>query len=95
MESGEFIVYKDSIAKQKETPALHNFTRLLRKQLESDGILKKKDDDTLIFTNDYIFTTPSAASCAIKATPSNGWISWVSENGVTLKDAKNRESNQT
>lgn len=92
LESGEFIVYKDSIARQRETPALHNFTRLLRKQLESEGILKKQDENTLIFTSDYIFTTPSAASGVIKATPSNGWTSWVSESGKTLSEVKRQEN---
>jgi len=88
LESGEFIVYKDSIARQREAPALHNYTRLLRKQLELEGVLEKKDENTLIFVRDYIFKTPSAASQAIKATPSSGWTSWVSEDGKTLSDAK-------
>jgi len=91
MESGEFIVYKDSIARQKERPALHNYTRVLRKQLESEGSLKKLDEDKMIFTRDYIFKSPSAASEVIKATPSNGWTSWVSEGGKTLSEAKRGE----
>jgi len=93
LESGEFIVYKDSIARQRERPALYNYTKLLRKQLESEGVIEKKDENTLIFIRDHIFKTPSAASEVIKATPSNGWTSWVSKSGKTLNDEKRRETN--
>ncbi|MDP3697863.1 MAG: GIY-YIG nuclease family protein [Candidatus Taylorbacteria bacterium] len=90
LESGEFIVYKGSIAERRERPALYDYTILLRKQLESEGVLEKKDENTLMFTRDYIFKTPSSASEVVKATPSSGWTSWVSESGITLKDAKER-----
>ncbi|MDP3729879.1 MAG: GIY-YIG nuclease family protein [bacterium] len=91
LESGGFIVYKGSLAEQRERPAIREYTKLLRKQLEFDGVLEKKDEDTLIFTCDHIFKTPSSASEVIKATPSSGWTSWVSESGKTLNDVKRRE----
>ena len=92
MENGEFIVYKGSLAEQRERPAIREYTKQLRRQLESDGILEKKDENTLIFTRDYIFKTPSSASEVVKATPSSGWTSWISEDEKTLSDIKRRET---
>ena len=53
----------------------------LRCLLENEGIISNH-----IFTRDYEFNAPSAASAVILGRNSNGNVEWKDENGVSLKD---------
>ena len=54
-----------------------------RNELINDGILKRKNGK-LIFTQEYKFESPSAASSVILGSPSNGWNDWKDSNGNSL-----------
>lgn len=88
----EFIVFKDSLARFKETPGFIkslNNTHLLREHLETEGVFKRSQNgNSFIFTKDYIFSSPSKASDIILARPSNGWIAWRDKSGKTLDENK-------
>lgn len=55
----------------------------LRKQLEAAGVLKPAGDQ-LVFTQDYVFKSPSAAAAIVVGNNMNGWISWKNKDGKTL-----------
>ena len=55
----------------------------MRTVLKNNGILKL-DRGKLIFTQEYKFDTPSAASSVILGTPSNGWNDWKDRDGKSL-----------
>ena len=60
-------------------------TRLLR-----DGVLVQ-DGDTVRFTRDYVFKTPSGAADVVLGRNANGWLAWVDAKGRTL-DERHRQS---
>ncbi len=53
----------------------------LRKKLEADGTIANQ-----IFTRDYEFSAPSAASAVILGRSSNGRIDWKTQDGTKLKE---------
>ena len=55
----------------------------VRTALKNNGILKL-DRGKLIFTHEYKFDTPSAASSVILGTPPNGWNDWKDKDGKSL-----------
>lgn len=56
---------------------------VLRKQLEAAGVLKPAGQQ-LVFTQDYVFNSPSAAAAIVVGNNMNGWISWKNKDGKTL-----------
>jgi hypothetical protein len=58
----------------------------LRKQLETAGVLKPAGDQ-LVFTQDYVFKSPSAAAAIVVGNNMNGWLSWKNSDGKTLDAA--------
>jgi len=60
-----------------------------RDELVSKGILVKQGDN-VIFTKDYLFKTPSGASCFLLLGSSNGWVDWKTAQGVTLHEYQGR-----
>ena len=64
----------------------------LRKQLEAAGVLKPMGDQ-LVFTQDYVFKSPSAAAAIVVGNNMNGWLSWKNPAGKTL-DAVVRQTTQ-
>jgi len=85
LDTGEFIVFKDSTVRIKETESFIKGVGgpNLRKKLETKGVLQKYNDNSLIFLKDYVFRSPSAASDTIAGRSSNGWTAW--------KDERNRK----
>lgn len=62
----------------------------LRKQLEAAGVLKPAGEQ-LVFTQDYVFKSPSAAAAIVVGNNMNGWLSWRTKDGKTL-DAVARQT---
>lgn len=59
-------------------------------ELVLSGVLKENGDE-LRFTQDYLFTSSSAAAAVISGTSMNGRISWKLADGTTLRDWEERE----
>ena len=57
----------------------------LRDKLISGNILQDNGSE-IVFLQDYIFSSPSAASNMIKGNSSNGWIEWKNKKGKTLDE---------
>ena len=83
--SGGFVVRGGSQAVVAESPAIHRYMKTKRQELVNNGVLTEKDG-VLVFTQDYLFGSPSTASGVILGRADNGRTSWRSEDGVTLKE---------
>ncbi len=83
------VVYKGSTANGEFAPTSNLSNKVLRDKLLEDRILIPKGN-ILLFTQDYLFNTPSAASNQVLARNSNGWNEWKDAKGKTLDELKRR-----
>ncbi len=91
LESGEFIVFRDSTARIKEVASFQGTGgAAVRKKLEAEGVLKRLDEEKFIFIKDHIFSSPSAAANAVAGSSNNGWIVWKTQDGTTLSEIKRK-----
>lgn len=81
-----FIVLKGSQAVLNDRASSHKWpwAMNMRQRLKEDGVLEIKGD-TLIFSRNAEFTSPSAAAAVIHGGHANGLIAWKDKNGKTLK----------
>jgi len=82
-----FLVLKGSKANLKEVPRVRKWVTSRRNALMHAGVLKEIAG-VLEFTEDQIFSSPSAASCVVLGRSSNGWIDWKNKNAKTLDELK-------
>lgn len=87
-----YIVPKGSEAKKDLSPSCTDTYRSMRKKLLETKILIE-GDDKLIFAEDAIFNSPSAASNMILGRNSNGFTEWVNKDGKTFKDIQEKLMN--
>jgi len=80
------VVYKDSLARSEFTKTAGSWVEGMSKSLQEKGILVKDGEDSLRFTADYLFNSPSAAAATVLARRANGWIEWKDEQGKTLDE---------
>ena len=63
---------------------------------QRDSLLEKgvlaKDGDNVVFQKDYLFKTPSGASCLLVLGATNGWKEWKTKHGQTLDDYVGRDN---
>ena len=84
-----FVVFKGSKANTKITPTASSTKIKLRNSLLDTKILVQKDD-TLVFQDDHLFSSPSAAASQVLARNANGWIEWKTKSGKTLDKLKRK-----
>ncbi len=60
-----------------------------RARMIKDGTLAPVDD-TIVFTRDTLFKTPSGAAEVVLFRPANGWTEWKTQPGVTVAEATGR-----
>jgi hypothetical protein len=86
MESHDgFVVRAGSGAVKAEVPSCHAYLKELRAALLSNGVLKTSADD-FVFTQDYVFPSPSTAAGVVQGRSANGRMDWKTKDGKTLKD---------
>jgi len=78
-----FVVYKGSKANGSESALVRSWVLNLRTVLKEKGVLKA-DKETLVFEDDQIFSSPSAAAAAVLGRTANGWTVWKNKEGKTL-----------
>ncbi len=61
----------------------------MRKKLVDSKIMVKKGTK-LIFTEDTVFNSPSAASNMILGRNSNGFTEWINDEGLTFIEVQER-----
>ena len=82
---GSFVVLKGSQMNPDTRPSCHESILNLRNELISSG--KVKD---YVFEEDVPFNSPSAAAGAVVGGNMNGWVSWINNEGKTLKEVTGR-----
>ena len=93
MESNEgFVVRGGSGAVKTEVPSCHAYLKELRAALLANGVLKFAGDG-FIFTQDYIFPSPSTAAGVVQGRSANGRVDWKTKDGKTLKDLQEGATN--
>ncbi len=84
-----FVVLEGSKARTHPVGSLSPGYVRLREELLASGILVE-DGSQYKFVQDYVFSSPSAASATVLGRPSNGWTDWKDEEGRTLSASKRR-----
>ena len=79
-----FVVFQGSQARATEVASIHEYTRDFRQQLLERDVLRV-EGDSLIFTQDFRFNSPSTAAGVLVGGSANGRITWKDEQGRTLK----------
>lgn len=82
-----FVVLKGSQAVLNERPSTKKYPipSHVRQKLKDDGILAINPDH-LLFTDDFEFSSPSAAASVIHGGHANGLTAWKNNAGESLKD---------
>lgn len=78
-----FVVLKGSKANKEETKTVQIWISGMRKKLLDSNVLKK-ENGVLIFSEDYIFGSPSAAAAVVLGRSANGWTEWKNSVGKTI-----------
>jgi hypothetical protein len=82
--SGKMIIQKGSIANKDLLSSFPNTLVEIRNDLIEKGVLITKGDK-LLFTENFICSSPSQASALINGSSSNGLLAWKDRSGKTLK----------
>jgi hypothetical protein len=83
--SDGFVVYKGSIASDSTTSSMANSSLRLRQTLIDNGDLQLVVDN-YVFTEDYIFSSPTTAAAIVMGRNANGLVEWKLADGKTLKE---------
>lgn len=87
-----YIVSKGSEAKKiLSNSCTETYRGMRRKLVETDIMVEGKDK--LIFAEDAVFNSPSAASNMILGRNSNGFTEWVNKDGLTFKEVQEKLNN--
>lgn len=90
--SDGFLVFKGSKATNSITPSLSNSLIKLRQQLIEKNIIQNSNN-SLVFIEDYIFTSPSLAAAAVMGRNANGLEEWKLKTGQSLKSFETNNQN--
>lgn len=84
-----YIVLKGSEAKKELSTSCTDTYRNMRKKLLETKILVE-ENGKLIFTEDAIFNSPSAAANMVLGRNSNGFTEWVNKTGISFKEIQDK-----
>jgi hypothetical protein len=87
-----YIVAKGSEAKKTLSPSCTDTYRNMRRKLVETKIMVEIGDK-LVFAEDAVFNSPSAASNMILGRNSNGFTEWVNKQGLTFKEVQEEINN--
>lgn len=79
-----FVVLEGSEAVIEEVPSIHQYLTNLRSDLVNKGVLQDRDGH-FIFSEDYLFSSPSTAAGVVQGRSANGRTNWKDAKGKTLK----------
>ncbi|CAN5579779.1 GIY-YIG nuclease family protein [soil metagenome] len=79
-----FVVFQGSRASIGTVASFSDGLKQLRNRLIAESKLKQSED-VLIFTDDFIFSSPSTAASIILGRSANGQTEWKTPSGIVLK----------
>lgn len=80
-----FVVFKGSKANVSETKTAGDWVLGVRNKLKENGILKL-ENNVYIFTEDYLFGSPSSAAASVLGRRANGWTEWKNKDKKTIDE---------
>ncbi|MEO0559167.1 MAG: GIY-YIG nuclease family protein [Bacteroidota bacterium] len=83
--SGGFVVFEGSEAVKDNRPSASKYVQAERQRLVDSGNLSPQDNH-LRFMQDVEFASPSMAASVVKGGNTNGWTSWKTPDGTSLKE---------
>lgn len=86
-----FLVRRGSQAVGKEVASIHGYLSELRRSLVENGVLTVEGGG-FVFSQDYLFSSPSTAAGVILGRSSNGRVDWQTKDGKTLKALQEAET---
>jgi hypothetical protein len=84
------VIFAKSTSNRLEATSIHSYVSAARQRLIDHGILEILDEETLGFTKDQIFPSPSQAAAVVLARNANGWTEWKYPDGRTLDEVKRK-----
>lgn len=82
--SDGFLVLKDSKAAKTTSPSMtDNLVKMRNRLIESNSIVEKNGE--MVFPDDYLFSSPSAAASMVLGRNANGLTEWKLKDGTSLK----------
>ena len=88
-----FVVRAFSHAARDLVASCPDSVSAMRSALIANGVLKPASDN-FVFTQDYLFTSPSTAAGVVQGRSANGRIDWRTSDGKTLKDLQEAEAQE-
>lgn len=82
-----FVVMAGTRARVSETRSIPEGARRERRGLQQRGVLVR-EGDSLVFTQDYRFSSPSAAASVLTVSSVSGPETWKDDQGRTLRDVQ-------
>lgn len=83
-----FVVLKGSIGRKENVPSyIDTGGHRMRVKLLQSGVMQVAGE-TVIFTKDHLFRSPSMAAQALLGRTANGWVEWKTGEGKTLDVVK-------
>jgi len=80
-----FVIFEGSRARMEVVPSATNAVKPQRDKLIASGVMEERDGE-YIFTQDFLFSSPSTAAAIVLGRSANGWIEWKDDYGQTLSD---------
>jgi hypothetical protein len=74
-----------------EVASIHAYLSDMRRSLVDNGVLRA-ERDRYVFTQDYLFASPSTAAGVVVGRSANGRIEWQTKEGRTLKAVQEAEA---
>lgn len=86
-----FVVLAGSVGRKDNVPSIVGTSDAsFRDKLLASGVMKV-EGDTVVFTKDHLFRSPSRAAMTLLGRTANGWNEWKNKDGKTL-DAMKRQA---
>ena len=83
-----FVVLKGSIGRRANVPSMAGTSEeRFRQKLVEAGIMTEQGD-SVVFTKDHLFNSPSMAVIALLGSTANGWKTWRDASGRSLDEVK-------
>lgn len=86
-----FVVRSGSGAMKDEVPSCHLYLKELRSTLIGNGVLQQSSSG-YVFTQDYVFNSPSTAAGVVQGRSANGRVEWKTKDGRTLRELQEAET---
>jgi hypothetical protein len=80
-----FVVFEGSRARMEVAPSGAHALNPHRERLLAAGVMEERDGG-YVFTQDFLFSSPSTAAAIVLGRSANGWVEWKDERGQTLSD---------